>query len=129
MRDQIILNDTSVDITDVRAWYIAGTYCLSKRIRLGSYYSRYNHRRVRGRLATIAPNQDNTALPTNHTYDKVATVRVDIKRFWNVKLEGHFIDGYANAGYPAGFYPKNNPGGFPAHKRPGDQNRTSELKV
>lgn len=75
----------------------------------------HHHRRVRGRLATIAPNQDNTALPTNHKYDKVATVRVDIKCFWNVKLEGHFIDGYPNAGYLAGFYPKNNPGGFLPH--------------
>ena len=116
MRDQVILNNTSVDITDVQGWYIAGTYRLNKRIRLGSYYSRYTITDAYGgALATIAPNQDNTALPTNHTYDKVATVRVDIKRFWNVKLEGHFIEGYANAGYPAGFYPKNNPGGFMPH--------------
>jgi hypothetical protein len=85
LRDQIILNNTSVDITDVGGWYIAGTYRLNKRISLGSYYSRYTITDVYGgALATIAPNQDNTALPTNHTYDKVATVRVDIKRFWNV---------------------------------------------
>ena len=113
LRDQLILNNSSIDVTDVRGWYIAGTYRINRRLKLGSYYSRYTVTDVySGALATIAPNQDNTALPTNHTYDTVATVRLDINRFWNVKLEGHFIEGYANSGYPAGFYPKNNPAGF-----------------
>ena len=116
LRDQIILNNTSEDITDVRGWYIAGTYRAHKRIRLGSYYSRYTITDAYGgALAAIAPNQLNTALPTNHTYDTVATVRADLNRFWNVKIEGHFMDGYANSGYPAGFYPKNNPRGFAPH--------------
>jgi hypothetical protein len=112
-RDQIILNNTSEDITDVRGWYLAGTYRVHKRVKIGSYYSRYTVTDAYGgALVALAPNQANTDLPTNHTYDKVVTVRVDLNRFWNVKIEGHFMDGYANSGYPAGFYPKNNPQGF-----------------
>ena len=68
LRDQIILNNTSEDITDVRGWYIAGTYRLHKRIRLGSYYSRYTITDAYGgALAAISPDQVNTALPANHT--------------------------------------------------------------
>ena len=33
-------------------------------------------------------------------------------RFWNVKLEGHFMNGYGNSSYPDGFYPQVNPQGF-----------------
>jgi hypothetical protein len=113
VRDQIILNNTSEDITDVRGWYIAGTYRVCKRFRLGSYYSRYTVTDVYGgELELLAPDQINTDLPENHTYDKVVTARVDFNRFWNLKIEGHFMDGYSNSGYPAGFYPKNNPQGF-----------------
>ena len=41
LRDQIILNNTSEDISDVRAWYVSGTYRIGKRVSVGSYYSHY----------------------------------------------------------------------------------------
>jgi len=41
--------------------------------------------------------------------DRVLTARVGFK---NLKVEGHFIDGYASEVYPAGFYPQQNPQGF-----------------
>jgi hypothetical protein len=113
VRDQIILNNTSTDLGDVRGWYVAGTYRLSKKVSMGSYYSHYTITDVLGgALALVEPNYTDTSQPANHIYDKVVTARWDVNRFWNVKIEGHFMDGYANSGYPAGFYPKNNVNGF-----------------
>jgi len=113
LRDQIILNNTSEDISDVRAWYVSGTYRIGKRVSVGSYYSHYTVTETfGGALAKIAPNATDTSEPNNHIYDKVASVRFDLNRFWNLKIEGHFMDGFANTGFPAGFYPKDNANGF-----------------
>jgi hypothetical protein len=62
--------------------------------------------------AAYAPSQTDTSLPAEHVYDKVITARVDLKRFWNVKVEGHFMNGYGFCTYPDGFYPEVNPQGF-----------------
>jgi hypothetical protein len=67
------------------------------------------------------PSQTDTSLPQNHIYDKVITARVDINRFWNVKVEGHFMNGYGVSTYPDGFYPQLNPQGF--------QNNTDALVI
>jgi hypothetical protein len=45
-------------------------------------------------------------------FDQTVTARVDITRFWDLKIEGHFIDGYGSPQSIRGFYPQNNPGGF-----------------
>lgn len=37
---------------------------------------------------------------------------MDLNRWWEVKIEGHFMEGYGNATYPNGFYPQLNPNGF-----------------
>ena len=88
--------------TDTRGWYTAASYRISKRLELGSYYSRL--------VAAWATNHDN---PDNHLYDKVVTARVDLNSHWNVKVEGHFMDGYgAPQMYPAGFYTTDNPQGL-----------------
>ena len=50
---------------------------------------------------------------SGHSYDKFITGRVDNNRYFNLKVEGHLIDGY---GFPAvspiGFYVFNNPMGL-----------------
>jgi len=97
--------------TDVRGWYVSGTYRVMKRIGLGSYYSRYSITSVSAG-SDAAPNQTNTNLPANHIYDKVVSARVDLRRFWNVKVEGHFMNGYGASTFPDGFYPEVNPQGF-----------------
>ena len=99
---------------DVRGWYVAGAYRIVKRLELGSYYSRYSITSiVEGALAAAGyPSQTDTSLPANHIYDKVITGRVDLNRFWNVKVEGHFMNGYGASSYPDGFYPQVNPHGF-----------------
>jgi len=112
-RKQQVFNGTSEDLTDVRGWYVSGAYRISKRLQFGSYYSRYTvTNRTAGLLATLAIQATDTSLPQNHDYDKVAAVRIDLKRFWNVKLEGHFMNGYGDAPYPNGFYPQVNSHGF-----------------
>jgi hypothetical protein len=102
------------NVTDVRGWYVSGTYRATKRLSLGSYYSRYSITSVSGGpySAYAPPNQTDTSLPSNHIYDKVVTARFDLKKFWNVKLEGHFMDGYGASTFPDGFYPQVNPQGF-----------------
>jgi hypothetical protein len=65
-----------------------------------------------GPLTAFYPNQTDTSLPLHHIYDKVITARFDLTKFWNVKVEGHFMDGYVHDAYPEGFYPQVNPSGF-----------------
>lgn len=111
--DQVIDKGTLCTISDVRGWYVAGAYRFTRRLELGSYYSRYAITSVgAGPLAALFPNQTDTSLPANHIYDKVATARVDLNRFWNFKVEGHFMDGYGDSSYPNGFYFQVNPHGF-----------------
>jgi hypothetical protein len=114
LRDQLILNGSTANITDMRAWYVAGTCRISKKIKVGTYYSHYTVTDVYGgELADLGePNLTDTSQPGNHIYDKVISARLDLNRYWDLKVEGHFIDGYASTGYPAGFYPQQNPGGF-----------------
>jgi hypothetical protein len=101
------------NLTDVRGWYVSGTYRVMKRLALGSYYSRYSITSVTGGPeSAYAPSQTDTSLPANHIYDKVITARVDPKKFWNVKVEGHFMNGYGASTFPDGFYPEVNPQGF-----------------
>jgi hypothetical protein len=114
VRDQSIFGGASGDFVDVRAWYVSGAYRILKRLQVGSYYSRYAITElVSGVLAAEGvPPQTDTSLPRNHIYDKVVTGRVDLNRFWNLKVEGHFMNGFGMADYPDGFYPQQNPQGF-----------------
>lgn len=106
-------SSTTGSSNDIRGWYVSGDYRICKRLQVGSYYSRYSITSIfLGLLAELSPNQTDTSQPQNHIYDKVVTARVDLNRFWNVKIEGHFMDGYGSASYPDGFYPQVNPRGF-----------------
>jgi len=113
IRNEILFGGASANRDDVRGWYVSGAYRPSKRLEFGSYYSHYTIASVFGGvLAGLVPNQTDTGLPINHVYDKVISGRVDLNRFWNVKVEGHFMNGYGDATYPDGFYPQVNPEGF-----------------
>jgi hypothetical protein len=104
-RDQEIYSGFFGVQTDVRGWYVAGAYRVAKRLQLGSYYSRYS---------LYSPPQPGL-VPANsgHIYDKVVAGRVELNRFMNVKVEGHFMDGYGVPGYyPSGFYNVDNPQGL-----------------
>ena len=87
VRDQLIFGGTSANLTDVRGWYVAGAYRVAKRLEFGSYYSCYAITSVIwGPLAALAPNQTDTSLPANHIYDQVVTARIDLNKFWNIKI-------------------------------------------
>jgi hypothetical protein len=102
-RDQQIFNGLFNVQTDVRGMYVSGSYRFTKWFQLGSYYSRYSITVPAG----VGP------ATTGHTYDKVVTGRFDLNRFLNIKVEGHFMDGYGvPADYPAGFYTVDNPQGL-----------------
>jgi hypothetical protein len=103
-RDQQIFNGFFRIQTDVRGVYVSGSYRFTKWFQLGSYYSRYS-------VTVLA--MAGTLPPSGHTYDKVVTGRFDLNRFTNIKLEGHFMDGYGvPGGYPDGFYASDNPLGL-----------------
>jgi hypothetical protein len=107
-RDQIAWNNLLDVWSDNRGWYIAASYRISTRVAVGSYYSDLSTLDKRGPFpASLDPD-----LPGNHIRDKVITCRIDLTRFWNLKAEGHFMDGYNNNQYPAGFYTTVNPLGF-----------------
>ena len=113
MRDEIVNRGLLDTTSDVRGWYVSGAYRISRRLQLGSYYSRYTITSVYGgALAAVVPNQTDTSLPANHINDKVISARVNLNKFWNVKVEGHFMNGYAASSYPDGFYSQVNPQGF-----------------
>jgi hypothetical protein len=92
---------------------VSGAYRISKRLQVGSYYSHYTITNVvSGALAAFYPSSTDTGLSADHDYDKVITGRVDLNKFWNVKIEGHFMNGYGSGPYPNGFYTQVNPQGF-----------------
>jgi hypothetical protein len=113
LRDQLIFAGSSENPDDIRGVYVSGAYRFNKRFELGSYYSRYTISTLTyGVLARFFPAQTDTSLPANHVYDKVISGRIDLNKFWDLKLEGHFMNGYGSSTYPDGFYPQVNPQGF-----------------
>jgi len=102
-RDQQIFNGIFEIRTDVRSWYVAASYRVSKRLEFGSYYSRFSDNWLSGVPGQVeAPSQSD---PSRHLYDKVVTARLDLTQHWYAKVEGHFMDGWAGLMYPDGFYP------------------------
>jgi hypothetical protein len=85
------------------AWYVAGSYRVHPKVELGSYYTNF----IADRLFPFSA--------TNGIRGPVATARFDINKMWNVKAEGHFVDGYAEPYSARTFYPSSNPGGL--HRR------------
>jgi len=111
-RDQIIFSGMGEVETDVRAWYVAASYRLTRRIGVGAYYSRFTNpwsENFVGVPSQSAAQSD----PGQHEYDKVVALRYDLTKNFYVKVEGHFMDGYGTIGmYPDGFYSNNNPQGL-----------------
>jgi hypothetical protein len=113
VRDQMIFGGASENPIDVRGWYTSGSYRAAKRVQVGAYYSHYTVQSfLKGALTFLDPVPTPLSLPENHVFDKVVAGRIDLNRWWIVKLEGHFMDGFGNAPYPDGFYPQANRSGF-----------------
>jgi hypothetical protein len=93
---------------DIRAWYASITYRFSKYLEVGTYHSRFypNADRQIPALGTYQPDA------ARHVYDQALTARFDLKTYWDLKIEGHFMDGYAVPATSRGFYPQDNPQGL-----------------
>jgi len=115
-RDHEIINGTTRITDGVRGWYISGAYRISKQLELGTYYSRFSDVvHFSGEFpapGSPAPGDNSTRAPSRHEYDKVVTARIDLTKFWNVKVEGHFMNGWGGSYYPDGFYTNDNPNGL-----------------
>jgi len=83
------------------AWFMSGAYRFSRRVEAGSYYSHYHVTLINPVAPVTGPGRD-------HIYDKVVTLRLDVARFWTLKVEGHFMDGVGAPGQAHGFYPQDN---------------------
>lgn len=92
---------------DRRAWYAAAAYRLSKHLELGTYHSRFFPDADKALQLGIFVLPD----AARHVFDQVITGRIDINRYCDFKVEGHFIDGYGDLGSFRGFYPQDNPQG------------------
>jgi hypothetical protein len=90
----------SLDDTDSRLEYVSAAYRISKWLEVGTYHSRFysDWGRIHG-------------LPNNHIFDQAITARLDFKKYWDLKIEGHFMDGYASSTSDRGFYSSDNPAG------------------
>jgi hypothetical protein len=93
---------------DLRGSYVAVAYRASRWLELGTYHSRFY------------PNADQQVpvyrryLPSEerHIYDQTVAARFDFRSHWDLKVEGHFMDGYGDPGTARGFYPQDNPQGL-----------------
>lgn len=101
-RDHTVFSGGAEASLDGRSWYTAATYRINSRLEVGSYYSHL--------FEYTTLNQ--VYYPNAHIIDKVLAVRVDLARYWNVKVEGHFMNGYGHTTYPWGFYTASNPNGL-----------------
>ena len=87
------------------AWFVSASQRISKRVEAGGYYSHYHVDLINPRVPVTGPGRD-------HIFDKVVTVRLDVTKFWDFKIEGHFMDGVGAPGQAHGFYPQDNPTGL-----------------
>lgn len=87
-------------------WYTAVSYRFSRRLEAGAYRSQY---RFQPLFNTLGLRTDSSA---NHIYDTTVTFRVDLSRYWDVKVEGHLIDGVGSPVSARGFYPRYHPDGL-----------------
>lgn len=94
------LTNISTRDNDSRSGYLSASYRIAKWIQVGTYHSRF----YVDWGAMHGP-------PNNHVFDQVVTARVDVNRYCDFKLEGHFIDGYGSSTSDRGFYSADNPDG------------------
>lgn len=87
---------------NARSGYLSAAYRFSKWLELGTYQSRY-----------IANWSLYHGDPKNHISDQAVTARVDMSRYVDLKVEGHFMDGaMINSALDRGFYAAANPSGL-----------------
>jgi hypothetical protein len=84
-----------------KEFFASAAYRVNKHLELGAYNSRFY---------VNAPTSPEAA--ASHIFDQVATARFDLTKFWNVKAELHFINGYGSIYSSHGFYLEDNQAGL-----------------
>jgi hypothetical protein len=84
-----------------QGWFLSGAYRVAKPVEVGAYYSHF-----------VADTLIDSSLDSNHISGPTLTTRFDLARYFSIKVEGHFLDGYGNPQTAHGFYPRNNTSGF-----------------
>lgn len=82
-------------VVDGRSWFVMGSYRLTSKVQVGSYYSHYVNKAA------------DTTQPANFSKDWVVSGRYDFNSYFYAKLEGHFLHGTA-----LGYYTSTNPNGL-----------------
>jgi hypothetical protein len=86
-------------------WFVAGAYRLNKWLEIGTYHDRFY---FEGKGYEVSNNP-----AADHVFDQAVTARFDVTKFCNLKVEGHFMNGYGNPLFsPHGFYLRSNPDGL-----------------
>ena len=66
-----------------RSMFLTAAFRVNKFLELGTYNSRY-----------YVDKAMDPSPAANHIFDQTVTARFDMTKWWNVKVEGHFINGY-----------------------------------
>jgi hypothetical protein len=88
---------------DQTAFFASATYRFTRWLQLGTYHSRFQD---------IGAGIEGVAAFNAHIYDQTVTARFDIRRYWTLKVEQHFMDGVGNPVSAHGFYLSDNPQGL-----------------
>jgi hypothetical protein len=86
----------------LEAWFATAAYRVTPKLQVGYYHSNLH----------IDNPKTPTNLDSNHIRDEVVTGRYDIDRFWTLKAEGHFMNGYGDVYTAQGFYLRYNTAGL-----------------
>jgi hypothetical protein len=90
--------------TPRNAWYVMGSYHVTKKLAAGSYFTRVVGTSF---VETFRWPYYDPSQPEFYSMDTVANARYDINHYFYVKVEGHYIDGDL-----AAFFPATNPKGL-----------------
>lgn len=86
---------------DDSAWFGSVSYRVNQRVEVGTYNSRYY---IDHPAALDNPGMPPPAKSVYHIFDHAVTLRLDLAKFWNLKMEGHFMDGTGDPFSPHGFH-------------------------
>jgi len=89
-------------VQSTEEWFATAAYRIMPKLQVGVYHSNLH----------VDSPLDPTNTASNHIYDEVGTARYDVNSHWEVKAEGHFMDGYGDPYSAQGFYTRSNPQGL-----------------
>jgi hypothetical protein len=87
---------SSSNLSD-QGFFLTAAFRVTKFLEVGTYSSRY-----------YVDQPEDTNPAASHIFDQTVTARIDITKWWNVKVEEHFMNGYGDTYSSHGFYLRDN---------------------